>query len=380
MPGCHAGRVQALRERVPGRQPTPSFPALHHTLPPAQVREITALWQTDELRRHKPTPLDEARGGLHIVEQSLWSSLPKLLRRLSGACRTAAARAPWLCAVPLRRPSVPAACLGARCAPLCPLCPHPGPPLPCLAGTLKKHTGRELPIDACPMHFGSWMGGDRDGNPNVTAKVGGVEGFGERALGAQRGSSGTGKPSRQQPGARSTPNWRCRPSRLPTPPPASLPAHAQTTHDVACLSRWMAADLYLKEVDALRFELSMSHASDEVRPALQRSAAAWIRVLPGCRLVLLLLCPARVCALLSLGWEQGSWQARPACPPSLTPVPPCSAAPRTAPSQVLTMAHEIARKHQHHPASGRSADALDADRVPSGALPACCAACACTCA
>ena len=39
------------------------------------------------------------------------------------------------------------------------------------AGSLKKHTGRELPIDACPIRFGSWMGGDRDGNPNVTAKV-----------------------------------------------------------------------------------------------------------------------------------------------------------------------------------------------------------------
>ena len=51
------------------------------------------------------------------------------------------------------------------------------------------------------------MGGDRDGNPNVTSKV---------------------------------------------------------THDAACLARWMAADLYLKEIDALRFELSMSHASDEV--------------------------------------------------------------------------------------------------------------------
>ena len=38
----------------------------------------------------------------------------------------------------------------------------------------------------------------------------------------------------------------------------------QTTHDVACLARWMAADLYIKEVDTLRFELSMNHASDEV--------------------------------------------------------------------------------------------------------------------
>eukprot|EP00262_Sarcandra_glabra_P016940 TRINITY_DN5653_c0_g1_i2.p1 TRINITY_DN5653_c0_g1~~TRINITY_DN5653_c0_g1_i2.p1 ORF type:complete len:242 (+),score=28.49 TRINITY_DN5653_c0_g1_i2:83-808(+) len=45
------------------------------------VREITSLWQTDELRRHKPTPVDEARAGLHIVEQSLWKAVPHYLRR-----------------------------------------------------------------------------------------------------------------------------------------------------------------------------------------------------------------------------------------------------------------------------------------------------------
>ena len=61
----------------------------------------------------------EARGGLHIVEQSLWAAVPAFLRKLSLA--------------------------------------------------LKKHTGRELPINATPLTFGSWMGGDRDGNPNVTA-------------------------------------------------------------------------------------------------------------------------------------------------------------------------------------------------------------------
>lgn len=38
----------------------------------------------------------------------------------------------------------------------------------------------------------------------------------------------------------------------------------QVTHKVACLARWMAADLYLREIDVLRFELSQNHASDEV--------------------------------------------------------------------------------------------------------------------
>ena len=69
----------------------------------------------------QPTPIDEARGGLHIVEQSLWTALPRYLRRLSLA--------------------------------------------------LKKHTGMHLPIECAPMRFASWMGGDRDGNPNVTAKI-----------------------------------------------------------------------------------------------------------------------------------------------------------------------------------------------------------------
>ena len=76
-----------------------------------------------------------------------------------------------------------------------------------VSAALKKHTGQELPIHARPLTFGSWMGGDRDGNPNVTAKV---------------------------------------------------------TNDVACLARWMAADLYLREIDMLRFELSMGHANEQV--------------------------------------------------------------------------------------------------------------------
>ncbi|CAL5421494.1 unnamed protein product [Camellia sinensis] len=121
------------------------------------VREITSIWQTDELRRHKPTPVDEAKAGLHIVEQSLWKAVPHYLRRVSNA--------------------------------------------------LKKHTGRPLPLTCTPIKFGAWMGGDRDGNPSVTAKV---------------------------------------------------------TRDVSLLSSWMAIDLYFREVDNLRFELSMNSCSDRL--------------------------------------------------------------------------------------------------------------------
>ncbi|XVE91355.1 hypothetical protein REPUB_Repub01dG0002500 [Reevesia pubescens] len=121
------------------------------------VREITSIWQTDELRRHKPTPVDEARAGLNIVEQSLWKAVPHYLRRVSNA--------------------------------------------------LKKHTGKPLPLTCTPIKFGSWMGGDRDGNPNVTAKV---------------------------------------------------------TRDVSLLSRWMAIDLYIREADSLRFELSMNQCNDRL--------------------------------------------------------------------------------------------------------------------
>ncbi|KAK9034347.1 hypothetical protein V6N11_050514 [Hibiscus sabdariffa] len=126
------------------------------------VREITSIWQTDELRRHKPTPVDEARAGLNIVEQSLWKAVPHYLSRVSNA--------------------------------------------------LKKHTGKPLPLTCTPIKFGSWMGGDRDGNPNVTAKV---------------------------------------------------------TRDVSLLSRWMTIDLYIREVDSLRFELSMNQCNDKLSRVAQ---------------------------------------------------------------------------------------------------------------
>jgi len=120
-------------------------------------REVSGAWLTDEIRRRKPTPEEEAMGGMAVIEQSLWYAVPKFLRALDAV--------------------------------------------------VKRHTGKELPIAFSNITMGSWMGGDRDGNPNVTAVV---------------------------------------------------------TRQVAYFARWIGADLYFKEVDGLLFDLSMVKATKEL--------------------------------------------------------------------------------------------------------------------
>ena len=120
-------------------------------------REIVSAWETDEVRHDRPSPLDEVRGGLIVFEQSLWQAVPAFLRSVGAA--------------------------------------------------LRQVSGRDLPLDIAPLRFGSWIGGDRDGNPNVTPQV---------------------------------------------------------TRKACLLARWQAADLYLPEINALRDELSMSRASQEL--------------------------------------------------------------------------------------------------------------------
>jgi phosphoenolpyruvate carboxylase len=84
-------------------------------------REVFSIWGSDEIRRGKPTPQQEARGGNAIIETVLWEAIPTYLRKLNAQC--------------------------------------------------KECLGRTLPLDHVPIKFSSWMGGDRDGNPNVTPKV-----------------------------------------------------------------------------------------------------------------------------------------------------------------------------------------------------------------
>jgi phosphoenolpyruvate carboxylase len=86
----------------------------------AIIAEITALWQTDEVRRRRPTVQDEIRMGLDYYPSVLFETLPALYEELADDFREA--------------------------------------------------YGKELPANALPrlLRFGSWIGGDRDGNPLVT--------------------------------------------------------------------------------------------------------------------------------------------------------------------------------------------------------------------
>ncbi len=81
---------------------------------------IDLLWVTDELRLAAPRPTDEAQTTLYYLEAALFEVLPELLDDL----RAEVAR-----------------------------------------------LGVDLPPAVDPVRFGSWVGGDRDGNPHVTAQV-----------------------------------------------------------------------------------------------------------------------------------------------------------------------------------------------------------------
>lgn len=120
--------------------------------------QIEAAWRTDEIRRKKPTPQDESRQGLTYFHETIYNGLPKFLRRIDTA--------------------------------------------------LSNIGQPRLPLDATPFTFGSWMGGDRDGNPFVTP---------------------------------------------------------QTTRDVVIGARISATDLLMNQIETLMFELSVWRASSELK-------------------------------------------------------------------------------------------------------------------
>ena len=108
--------------------------------PPAEIAslerdllaEITALWQTDDVRDVRPTVRDEIRMGLDYYESPIFDTIPVLYAEIANA-------------------------LDAEF------------PLHATAAKPQFHT----PLTALPtlIRFGSWIGGDRDGNPFVTAST-----------------------------------------------------------------------------------------------------------------------------------------------------------------------------------------------------------------
>jgi len=134
---------------------------------------ITQAWHTDEIRDQRPTPVDEAKWGFAVIEQSLWQAIPRFYRQLEQQ--------------------------------------------------FSRHLdGALMPMDLAPVKFATWMGGDRDGNPNVTAKV---------------------------------------------------------TKEVSLLARWMAADLYIKDLNVLRSEFSMSECNQALRDRVGESTQPYREIL-----------------------------------------------------------------------------------------------------
>ena len=114
-------KYHTITEILEQRELLKNFPTKLKLLDKKLYDEFTIIWNTDDLKRVRPTPFDEARWGLAIIEDSLWDTIPKVYRSLNSI--------------------------------------------------FFQNMGKGLPKNFNPIEFGSWMGGDRDGNPFVTSKV-----------------------------------------------------------------------------------------------------------------------------------------------------------------------------------------------------------------
>ena len=114
-------KYHTLTEILEQRILLTNYPSKLKILDKKLYDEITIIWNTDEIKRSRPTPAEEARWGLAIIEDSLWDTIPKVYRRLNQI--------------------------------------------------FEQNMSKGLPKNFNPIEFGSWMGGDRDGNPFVTSEV-----------------------------------------------------------------------------------------------------------------------------------------------------------------------------------------------------------------
>jgi phosphoenolpyruvate carboxylase len=97
------------------------LPDEHEAITEQIRREIVTLWQTDETRAERPTVLNEVSNGLYYFEETLFEVVPQVYRTLERALA-------------------------------------------------RQYPGEVFTVPPF-LRFGSWIGGDRDGNPFVTLEV-----------------------------------------------------------------------------------------------------------------------------------------------------------------------------------------------------------------
>ena len=122
------------------------------------LAEITALWQTDDVRSARPTVRDEIRMALDYYEVSLFATLPALYTEIARALD--AEFPPNEESSP--RPESALFADGAETG-------LQRPPYLSFAAATTPAAPTTLPQLPIMVRFGSWIGGDRDGNPFVTA-------------------------------------------------------------------------------------------------------------------------------------------------------------------------------------------------------------------
>ncbi len=111
-----------LQERhlAQGPDGSPTDPVAERRIGRRLEELVDLLWQTDEIRGSAPDVIDEARSAVYYFDALHHDAVPHVLESLVEEL---------------------------------------------------DRLGVTLPVDARPITFGSWIGGDRDGNPNVTART-----------------------------------------------------------------------------------------------------------------------------------------------------------------------------------------------------------------
>ena len=77
-------KYHKITEIMEQRELLKNYPSRLKILDKKLYDEFTIIWNTDDLKRFKPTPSEEARWGLAVIEDSLWETIPKVYRRLNG--------------------------------------------------------------------------------------------------------------------------------------------------------------------------------------------------------------------------------------------------------------------------------------------------------